>query len=136
MSRALSIVGVTMSMLRRYHPRTVLQRRAERRRQALLADAEDGGWRSMRAVAAERDAADDRTGAEGWLLRGIDAGDPDAIYQMGQLFDRYDGLEAAEPWFRRAAEAGHPIARRLFRPGGVYHPPDSPDGPPQPTGSR
>lgn len=118
-----------MSMLRRYSPRELLARRAQRRADALLADAEDGSWRSIRTLAANLQAAGDYDGAEAWLLRGIEAGDPDAVYAMGQLVDERSGLEAAEPWFREAADADHPIAKRFFRPGGAYHrPPDQPIG--------
>jgi TPR repeat protein len=75
----------------------------------------------MRALAAQLNAAGDVEGARAWLMRGITAGDPDAIYQLGQLIDERFGLDEAEPWFRRAAEAGHPIAKRFFRPGGTFY---------------
>jgi TPR repeat protein len=52
------------------------------------------------------------------LLRGaVDAGDVEAMWEMGRLVEHRDGLQASEPWFRMAAERGHFFAKRFFRPG-------------------
>jgi TPR repeat protein len=36
----------------------------------------------------------------------VEAGDPEAMFDMGRLVEERDGVQASERWFRMAAEHG------------------------------
>ncbi|MGN0346192.1 MAG: tetratricopeptide repeat protein [Lachnospiraceae bacterium] len=50
-----------------------------------------------------------------WFERGAEAGDPSAMFNLGELYFNGDGVEQdydiAEQWFRRAAELGNESAQ-------------------------
>ncbi|QYA94854.1 sel1 repeat family protein [Streptomyces anulatus] len=78
--------------------------------------------RRLRALALTARAEGRPDAAERLLRQAVRAGDVESMWELGRLVERREGLAAAEPWFRMAAEGGHAVARRLFRPGGALHP--------------
>jgi TPR repeat protein len=96
--------------------RSVLRRRygtVER----MMASAGAGNMRALRGLAMIAKIQDDFDEAERLLRLGVDAGDVESMWEMGRLIDQRDGLQASEPWFRMAAEHGHFVAKRFFKPG-------------------
>jgi TPR repeat protein len=73
----------------------------------------------MASVVAKRRG--DYAEAERLLMEAVEAGDPEAMFDMGRLVEERDGFDASVRWFRMAAENGHKIARRAFRPGEVFN---------------
>ncbi|MEV6438768.1 sel1 repeat family protein [Streptomyces anulatus] len=78
--------------------------------------------RRLRTLALTARAEGRPDAAERLLRQAVRAGDVESMWELGRLVERREGLAAAEPWFRMAAEGGHAVARRLFRPGGALHP--------------
>ncbi|MFI7291009.1 sel1 repeat family protein [Streptomyces anulatus] len=78
--------------------------------------------RGLRALALTARAEGRPDTAERLLRQAVKAGDVESMWELGRLVEWREGLAAAEPWFRMAAEAGHTVAKRLFRPGGALHP--------------
>ncbi|MER6643703.1 sel1 repeat family protein [Streptomyces anulatus] len=78
--------------------------------------------RRLRALALTARAEGRPETAERLLRQAVRAGDVESMWELGRLVERREGLAAAEPWFRMAAEGGHAVAKRLFRPGGALHP--------------
>ncbi|MFJ2438707.1 sel1 repeat family protein [Streptomyces anulatus] len=78
--------------------------------------------RRLRTLALTARAEGRPDAAERMLRQAVRAGDVESMWELGRLVERREGLAAAEPWFRMAAEGGHAVARRLFRPGGALHP--------------
>jgi TPR repeat protein len=72
-----------------------------------------------RSVIAKRSGDFDE--AERLLMVAIEAGDPEAMFDMGRLVEERDGVAASERWFRMAAEHGHKVARTAFAPGGLFN---------------
>ncbi|MEU8771320.1 tetratricopeptide repeat protein [Streptomyces griseus] len=92
---------------------------------ALAAAAAAGDARAVRglrtlALTARAQGRPDT--AERLLRQAVRAGDVESMWELGRLVEHREGLAAAEPWFRMAAEGGHVVAKRLFRPGGALHP--------------
>ncbi len=56
------------------------------------------------------------------LRQAAEAGDAESMWELGRLVEHRRGLPEAEPWFRMAADHGHAVAKRLFRPGGAPAP--------------
>ncbi|MFG3407797.1 tetratricopeptide repeat protein [Streptomyces sp. NPDC048142] len=106
------------------------RRPADPRRLAAAAAAGDArAVRGLRALALTARAQGRPDTAERLLRQAVKAGDVESMWELGRLVEQREGLAEAEPWFRMAAEGGHAVAKRLFRPGGALHP----DGPgPQP----
>lgn len=83
----------------------------------LEAAAAAGVPRAMRAKAMYCKLQGDFDEAERLLRAAVDKGDVESMWEMGRLVEDRQDLEAAEPWFRMAAEHGHVFAKRFFRPG-------------------
>ncbi|MEI7029463.1 sel1 repeat family protein [Streptomyces pratensis] len=77
--------------------------------------------RKLRALALAARAERRPEAAERMLRQAVRAGDVESMWELGRLVQERDGLAEAEPWFRMAAERGHAVAKRLFRPGGALH---------------
>ncbi|MFJ6610277.1 sel1 repeat family protein [Streptomyces sp. NPDC091289] len=78
--------------------------------------------RKLRALALAARAEGRPDAAERLLRQAVQAGDVESMWELGRLVEQREGLAEAEPWFRMAAEGGHAVAKRLFRPGGALHP--------------
>lgn len=78
--------------------------------------------RGLRALALTARAEGRPDTAERLLRQAVRAGDVESMWELGRLVEQREGLAEAEPWFRMAAERGHAVAKRLFRPGGALHP--------------
>ncbi|NUW04566.1 sel1 repeat family protein [Streptomyces sp. CAI 127] len=78
--------------------------------------------RGLRTLALTARAEGRPDTAERLLRQAVKAGDVESMWELGRLVEQREGLTAAEPWFRMAAERGHAVAKRLFRPGGALHP--------------
>ncbi|MGX6605928.1 hypothetical protein ACWKSP_27935 [Micromonosporaceae bacterium Da 78-11] len=85
------------------------------------AAAEAGDPRAMRAVAMLSKINKDLDEAERLLRAAVDQGDVESMWEMGRLVEERDGIAASEPWFRMAAEHGHFVAKRFFRPGSALN---------------
>ncbi|MFH8436477.1 sel1 repeat family protein [Streptomyces sp. NPDC018007] len=99
------------------------RRPADPRELAAAAAAGDArAVRGLRTLALAARAEGRPEAAERMLRQAVGAGDVESMWELGRLVERRAGLAEAEPWFRMAAERGHPVAKRLFRPGGALHP--------------
>ena len=100
-------------------------RRRQRHRFASIEEAQKaaaaGDPRGIRALALVAKVSGEIDKAERLLLAAIDRGDIESMWELGRLIEERDGLEACEPWFRMAAENGHPVATRFFRHGGALN---------------
>ncbi|WP_274030734.1 tetratricopeptide repeat protein [Streptomyces sp. MMBL 11-1] len=85
--------------------------------------------RGLRALGLAARAEGRPDAAERLLRQAVEAGDVESMWELGRLVEQREGLAAAEPWFRMAAQGGHAVARRLFRPGGALHPDGSDPAP-------
>lgn len=85
------------------------------------AAAEAGDPRAMRGLAMIAKINGDTDEAERLLRAAVDRGDVESMWEMGRLVEARDGLEASEPWFRMAAERGHFVAKRFFKPGSALN---------------
>lgn len=117
----LGIIWVWVRSTGRFGLRAILARRMLRDRERVTEIAEKGDPVAMRAVGSMHKIAGDWDTAEMWLSRSAQAGDREAMFDMGRLAEQRNGLAAAEPWFRMASEAGHPVARLMFTEGGLFH---------------
>ncbi|MDG4828283.1 hypothetical protein O7627_03055 [Solwaraspora sp. WMMD1047] len=79
------------------------------------------GFDALRAQSVSAKRRGDFAEAERLLMRAVDAGDPEAMFDMGRLIEERDGIEASERWFRMAAEHGHKVARTAFQPGAMFN---------------
>lgn len=80
-----------------------------------------GDPRAIRALALVAKVGGETDKAERLLLAAIDRGDVESMWELGRLIEERDGLPASEPWFRMAAENGHPVAKRFFRRGAALN---------------
>ncbi|MEE1775919.1 sel1 repeat family protein [Mesorhizobium sp. B2-3-3] len=87
----------------------------------LMASVAAGDPRALRSLAMIAKTGNDYDEAERLLRIGVDGGDVESMWEMGRLVEHRDGLEASEPWFRMAAERGHFVAKRFFRPGSALN---------------
>ncbi|MGK5550103.1 hypothetical protein ACSNOI_00675 [Actinomadura kijaniata] len=101
--------------------RWVNRRRTYGSVEELMAAAEAGVPRAMRAVAMKHKIEGNLQEAERLLRAAVEAGDVESMWEMGRLVEQRDGLAASEPWFRMAAEHGHLVAKRFFRPGSALN---------------
>ncbi|MCM2388578.1 tetratricopeptide repeat protein [Streptomyces albipurpureus] len=95
---------------------------ALRRRRRVSVDelrvgAAGGDPGALRGLAMMAKIQGDFDEAERLLRMAVDNGDVESMWEMGRLVEQRDGLEESEPWFRMAAERGHFVAKRFFRPG-------------------
>ena len=79
------------------------------------------GFDALRMQSALAKRRGDSAEAERLLMQAVEAGDPEAMFDMGRLVEERDGIEACERWFRMAAEHGHKIARTAFEPGALFN---------------
>jgi hypothetical protein len=91
------------------------RRRDFRTPEAARAAAEAGDPRGLLALALIAKDAGDHNEAERLLLLAIDRGDVDSMWELACLVEGRDGIDAAEPWYRMAADNNHVAARRLLR---------------------
>ena len=96
-------------------------RRRYPRPDLLVAAAEAGEHRAMRGQAMAHKLTGDPDSAERLLRAAADTGDVESMWEMGRLVEQRDGIDAAQEWFRRAADHRHFVAGRMFRPGGLYN---------------
>ncbi|MDQ0985084.1 sel1 repeat family protein [Streptomyces sp. V2I9] len=99
------------------------RRPADPRELAAAAAAGDArAVRGLRTLALAARAEGRPAAAERMLRQAVEAGDVESMWELGRLVEQREGLTEAEPWLRMAADHGHPVAKRLFRPGGALHP--------------
>ncbi|MFE2974265.1 sel1 repeat family protein [Streptomyces sp. NPDC059258] len=111
------VLGILLILGNRY------RRPADPRALAAAAAAGDArAVRRLRTLALTARAEGRPDTAERLLRQAVKAGDVESMWELGRLVEQREGLAAAEPWFRMAAEGGHAVAKRLFRPGGALHP--------------
>ncbi|MGW9246952.1 sel1 repeat family protein [Streptomyces badius] len=111
------VLGILLILGNRY------RRPADPRALAAAAAAGDArAVRGLRTLALTARAEGRPDTAERLLRQAVKTGDVESMWELGRLVEQREGLAAAEPWFRMAAERGHAVARRLFRPGGELHP--------------
>jgi TPR repeat protein len=79
------------------------------------------GFDALRAQSVLAKRRGDLGEAERLLMQAVEAGDPEAMFDMGRLVEERDGVEASERWFRMAAEHGHKVARTAFEPGALFN---------------
>ncbi|MDW4902178.1 sel1 repeat family protein [Streptomyces californicus] len=98
------------------------RRPADPRELAAAAAAGDArAVRGLRTLALTARAEGRPDAAERMLRQAAEAGDAESMWELGRLVEHRRGLPEAEPWFRMAADHGHAVAKRLFRPGGALH---------------
>ncbi|MEU3001027.1 sel1 repeat family protein [Streptomyces sp. NPDC006995] len=111
------VLGILLVLGNRY------RRPAGPRELAAAAAAGDArAVRRLRTLALSARAEGRPDTAERLLRQAVKAGDTESMWELGRLVEQREGLAAARPWFRMAAERGHAVAKRLFRPGGALHP--------------
>ncbi|GAB2942866.1 MULTISPECIES: SEL1-like repeat protein [unclassified Streptomyces] len=111
------VLGILLVLGNRY------RRPADPRELAAAAAAGDArAVRRLRTLALTARAEGRPDTAERLLRQAVKAGDTESMWELGRLVEQREGLAAARPWFRMAAERGHAVAKRLFRPGGALHP--------------
>ncbi|MFD8470217.1 sel1 repeat family protein [Streptomyces cyaneofuscatus] len=105
--------GILLLIAQRY------RRPPDPRQLAVAAAAGDArAVRGLRTLALDARSQGRPEAAERMLRQAVKAGDVESMWELGRLVQEREGLAAAEPWFRMAAERGHVVARRLFREGG------------------
>ncbi|MEU2404159.1 sel1 repeat family protein [Streptomyces rubiginosohelvolus] len=109
------VLGILLILGNRY-------RRPADPRALAVAAGDARAVRGLRTLALTARAEGRPDTAERLLRQAVKAGDVESMWELGRLVEHREGLAAAEPWFRMAAERGHAVAKRLFRPGGALHP--------------